>query len=55
MCVLKKGNINKKSFAYMSLGLSILEYGASCWDTCSEGEITALDVRRRKWLNLQII
>jgi hypothetical protein len=27
----------------MSLVLPILEYGASCWDPCREGEINPLD------------
>ena len=54
-CVLKMGSSNKTSFVYMSLGFSILEYEASCWDPCSEGEITALHLCRRKWLNSQFI
>jgi hypothetical protein len=43
MCVLKKGNINKKRLAYMALVRSILEYGSACWDPCREGWINALD------------
>jgi hypothetical protein len=43
MRVLKKGNSNTKSLAYMSLVRPILEYGAACWDPYREGQITALD------------
>ena len=43
MCILKKGNRNTKSLAYMSLVCTILEYGAACWDLCREGQINALD------------
>ena len=32
MRILKKGNSNTKSLAYMSLVRPILEYGAACWD-----------------------
>jgi len=32
MRMLKKGNSNTKSLAYMSLVRPILEYGAACWD-----------------------
>ena len=32
MCILKKGNSNMKSLAYMSLVCLILEYRAACWD-----------------------
>ena len=42
-CILKKGNSNTKSLAYMSLVCPILEYGAACWDPYREGKISALD------------
>jgi hypothetical protein len=42
MRILKKGNSNNKSLAYMSLVRPILEYGAACWDPYREGQITAL-------------
>jgi len=32
MRILKKGNSNTKSLAYMSLVRPILQYGAACWD-----------------------
>jgi len=32
MRVLKKGNRNTESLAYMSLARHILEYGSACWD-----------------------
>jgi len=32
MRILKKGNSNTKSLAYMSLVHPILEYEAACWD-----------------------
>jgi len=41
--ILKKGNTNTKSLAYMSLVRPILEYGAACWDPYREGQISALD------------
>ena len=43
MCIVKKGNKNTKSLAYMSLVRSILEYGAACWDPYRECQISALD------------
>jgi len=48
MRTLKKGNINTKSLAYMSLVRPILEYGAACWDPYSEGQISALDRVQKK-------
>jgi hypothetical protein len=42
MRILKKGNSNTKSLAYMSLLRPILEYGAACWDPYREGQIIAL-------------
>ena len=42
MRILKKGNSNTKSLAYMSLAHPILEYGATCRDPCRMGQITAL-------------
>jgi hypothetical protein len=43
MRILKKGNSNTKSLAYMSLVRPILEYGPACWDPYREGQITALN------------
>jgi hypothetical protein len=48
MRILKNGNSNTKSLAYMSLVGPILEYGASCWDPYREGHITALDRVQKK-------
>jgi hypothetical protein len=48
MRILKKGNSNTKSLAYMSLARPILEYGAACWDPYREGQITALDRVQKK-------
>ena len=44
MRILRKGNSNTKSLAYVSLVRPILEYGASCWDPCREGQIAILRV-----------
>ena len=43
MRVVKKGNKNMKSLAYMSLVRPILEYGSACWDPYRECQIRALD------------
>jgi hypothetical protein len=43
MQILKKGNSNTKTLAYMSLVRPILEYGAVCWDPYRERQISALD------------
>jgi hypothetical protein len=48
MRILKKGNSNTKSLAYMSLVRPILEYGAVCWDPYREGQIGALDRVQKK-------
>jgi hypothetical protein len=48
MRILKKGNSNIKSLAYMSLVRPILEYGAACWNPYREGQITALDTVQKK-------
>jgi hypothetical protein len=48
MQILKKGNSNTKTLAYMSLVCLILEYGAACWDPYREGQIIALDRVRKK-------
>ena len=48
MRILKKGNSNTKSLAYMSLVRPILEYGAACWDPYREGQISALDRVQKK-------
>jgi hypothetical protein len=42
MRVVKKGNKNTKSIAYMSLVRPILEYGAACWDPYRECKLNAL-------------
>ena len=42
MRILKKGNSNTKCLAYMSLVRPILEYGAVCWETYREEQISAL-------------
>ena len=43
MRILKKGNSNIKSLAYISLVHPIFEYGAACCDPYTEGQISALD------------
>jgi len=48
MRILKKGNSNTKSLAYMSLVRPILDYGAACWDPYGEGQISALDRVQKK-------
>jgi len=48
MRILKKGNSNTKSLAYMSFVGPILEYGAACWDPYREGQISALDRVQKK-------
>jgi len=48
MRILKKGNSNTKSLAYMSFVRPILEYGAACWDPYREGQISALDRVQKK-------
>jgi hypothetical protein len=48
MHVLKQGNRNTKSLAYASLIRRILEYEATCWDPCREGQINALDRVQKK-------
>ena len=48
MRILKKGNSNTKSLAYMSLVRPILEYGAACWDPHREGQIYALEWVQKK-------
>ena len=48
MRILKKGNSNTKSLAYMSLVRPILEYGAACWDPYREGQISAIDRVQKK-------
>jgi hypothetical protein len=46
--ILKKGNTNTKSLAYISLVRLILEYGAACWDPYREGQISAIDRVQKK-------
>jgi len=48
MRIIKKGNSNTKSLAYMSLVRPIPEYGAACWDPYREGHISALDRVQKK-------
>jgi len=48
MRILKKGNSNTKSLAYMSLVRPILEYGTVCWDPYREGQISELDRVQKK-------
>jgi len=48
MRILKMGNSNTRSLAYMSLVFPILEYGAACWDPYREGQISALDRVQKK-------
>jgi hypothetical protein len=48
MRILKKGNSNMKSLAYMSLVHPILEYGAVYWDLFREGKINVLDWVQKK-------
>jgi hypothetical protein len=48
MHILKRGNNNTKSLAYTSLVLSILEYGAACWDPNREGQVNALHKVQKK-------
>jgi hypothetical protein len=43
MGVLKNGNRSTKRLAYTSSVCPILEYVSACWDSCSEGQINALD------------
>ena len=48
MHVLKKGNSNMKSLAYMSLVHPILAYKALCWDPHREGQLHLLDCVQKK-------
>jgi len=43
MRIVKKGNKNTKSLAYMSLVHPILKYGAACWNPNKECQISTLD------------
>jgi len=54
MQILKKGNSNTKSLAYMSLVRPILEYGAVYWDPYREGQISVLECKGKR-PNLHII
>jgi hypothetical protein len=54
MRILKRGNSNSKSLAYMTLVRPILQYGAACWDPYREGQISALDRVQKKRPNLHI-
>ena len=55
MWIVKKGNSNTKSLAYMSLVRPILEYGAACWDPYREGQMSASDRVQKKAAKLHII
>jgi hypothetical protein len=46
--IVKSGNKNTKSLAYMSLVCPILEYGVVCWDPYMECQISALDCVQNK-------
>jgi len=48
MRILKKGNSNTKSLAYVTLVRPILEYGAACWDPYREGQISTLNRAQKK-------
>jgi hypothetical protein len=48
MRVLKKGNSNTKSLAYMSQVRPILECGVPCWGPYREGHINMLDCVQNK-------
>jgi len=48
MRILKKGNSNTNSLAYMSLVRPILEYEAACWDPYREGHVSALGRVQKK-------
>ena len=48
ICFLRKGNINTKTLAHTSLVRPILDYSASCWHPCKEGQINALDRVQKK-------
>jgi len=48
MRIIKNGNSNTKSLAYVSFVRPILEYGAACWDPYREGQISALEKVQKK-------
>jgi len=48
MRILKMGNSNTKSLAYMSLVRPILSYGTDCWDPYRESQISSLDRVQKK-------
>jgi hypothetical protein len=48
MRIIKKGNSNTESLAYMSTVRPILEYGAACWDPYTERQIIPLDRVQKK-------
>jgi len=55
MRILKRGNSNTKSLAYMSLVRPILEYGAACWDPYRKGQMSVIDRVQTKRINLHTI
>jgi len=48
MLILQNGNRNTKSLVYRLLEGRILEYGAACWDSHREGQISGLDRLQKK-------
>jgi len=48
MLILQKGNRNTKSLAYTLLEGPILEYGAACWDSYREDQISGSDRLQKK-------
>jgi hypothetical protein len=55
MRILKKGNSNTKSLAYISLVYPSLEYGAACWEPYMQGKTRASDRVQKKAADLHII
>jgi hypothetical protein len=55
MRILKKGNSNTRSLAYMSFVRPILEYGAACWNPYRERQKALWTRYKRKRPNLHII
>ena len=48
MRILKQGNNNTKRLAYTALVRPILEYGAVCWGTYREGQVSALNWAQKR-------
>jgi len=51
MRILKKGNNNTKRLAYTALVRPILEYGAVCWDSYRESQLSALNRVQKRVAN----